>query len=371
MDIYCFLCNFACDTFHVMMAPTLNKRTRPFVIAGPCSIENQGQLRQTLEAMRGMEEVAMVRCGVWKPRTRPGGFEGLGETALKWLAELRKDGQRKPVCCEVARPEHVELCLKYGVEAVWIGARTSSDPFSVEEVAQALQGTSLSVMVKNPIAADVNLWQGAIERLAKAGVEHVAAIHRGFYIYRDSCPYRNNPMWEVPIELRRRMPSVPLLCDPSHMGGDRKYIATLMQAAADMGYDGYMIEAHPNPTAALTDKMQQVDFATLRQLLRNTVMKHEADPADERLARLRRQIDTIDEMLIKTLRERMDISEKIAELKAEANMSTYQPKRWEQVMTERTKLAAKAGLNTDFVKTLYEKIHAESVRIQETKIKNR
>lgn len=342
----------------------------PFVIAGPCSIEHHEQLRHSVAALAELEQVSMVRCGIWKPRTRPGGFEGLGEPALVWVDELREQYPTLRFCCEVARPEHVELCLRHRIDAVWIGARTSGNPFSVGELAQALQGCSLAVMVKNPIAADVNLWQGAIERVMQAGVHDVAAIHRGFFFYHDGEPYRNKPLWEVPVELRRRMPDIPLLCDPSHMGGRRCYLEELMLTASDLGYDGYMIEVHPHPDEALTDSEQQIDTAELRRLLGRLAQYRQEDNIDIRLNILRQQIDAIDERLIRALGDRMDISRKIAQLKQTSHMAAYQPQRWETLLRERIATAREAGLDSSFMRILYETIHAESIRTQENVFAN-
>ncbi|KWW27700.1 MAG: chorismate mutase [bacterium P3] len=353
------------------MHPIFHSESKPFVIAGPCSVESRKQLHDCVTSLETAAPVDMVRCGIWKPRTRPGGFEGLGEPALSWVDELHERHPSLRFCCEVARPEHVELCLNHHIDAVWIGARTSGNPFSVGELAQALRGSSLAVMVKNPIAADVSLWQGAIERVLQAGVSDVAAIHRGFHLYHDGVPYRNKPLWEVPVELRRRMPDLPLLCDPSHMGGHRRYLEALMLTAADLGYDGYMIEVHPHPAEALTDREQQIDATGLRHLLERLALHRQEGDADIRLNILRQQIDAIDERLIQAMGDRMEISRKIAQMKQACHMAAYQPQRWEALMRERIAAARAAGLDAGFMRTLYETIHAESIRIQEDIMNNK
>lgn len=348
------------------MYPTLfHNDLEPFIIAGPCSVESREQLQQIAAELSTVQQVGMIRCGIWKPRTRPGGFEGLGETALAWIDDLRQQYPTLRFCCEVAQPEHVERCLQHHIDAVWIGARTSGNPFSVGELAEALQGTSLGVMVKNPIAADVNLWQGAIERIMSAGIADVAAIHRGFYLYRDSSPYRNKPLWEVALELQRRMPQLPLFCDPSHMGGDRRYLEPLMTTADDLGYNGYMIEVHPHPEQALTDSGQQVDVEGLKQLLQKLDEHRHTGTSNTRLNTLRQQIDAIDERLIRAMGDRMAISRKIAQLKKTEHMDAYQPQRWRELLHQRLTTAQEAGLDAHFVRVLYEAIHTESIRTQE------
>lgn len=368
-SIYCYFRTFARKK--AKMERTEQVMTSGMVIAGPCSVESREQMRRSVATLSQIAEVTLVRCGVWKPRTRPGGFEGLGEPALMWIKELREEYPTMRFCCEVAQPEHVELCHHYGMDAVWIGARTSGNPFSVEELARALQGSSMTVMVKNPIAADVGLWQGAIERVMQAGVAEVGAIHRGFFLYHDTCPYRNKPLWEVPGELRRRMPSLRILTDPSHIGGHRQYLAELMITAANLGFDGYMIEVHENASEALTDRDQQIDAATLRRLLDRVRQERCEHDADVRLSILRQQIDAIDERLILAMRDRMEMSRKIAQLKKGAHMSVIQPDRWALTLRQRTALAEAVGLDSRFMKELYEAIHRESVKIQNDTIEKR
>lgn len=343
----------------------------PFVVAGPCSVESRDQLVSIVESLQQISQVSMIRCGVWKPRTRPGGFEGLGEEALRWMSELRTESEYKDVrfACEVARPEHVELALKYGVHAVWIGARTTANPFMVQELAEILRGSELVVMVKNAPSPDVKLWMGAIERMQKAGVTSVCAVHRGFDVFKNS-GYRNTPLWEVPIELRRVMPEVPIICDPSHIAGRREPLQQLSQTALDLGFDGLMLEVHPKPSAALTDSYQQLDPGDFKLLLNSLVIRStEEVVTDEELRLLRGQIDQIDEQLLQMLVERLRVSMKIADVKERCNMAVFQPKRWDWVLKQRMEMASQLGLDTDFVKEIFEKIHAESVRTQQESIK--
>ena len=334
------------------------------IIAGPCSVESREQLREVTEALSRMPQVTMIRAGVWKPRTRPGAFEGLGEPALRWMQELAKEfGVR--YCCEVARPEHVELCQHYGIDTVWLGARTTGNPFMVEELCQALQGSNIAVLVKNPTSPDVRLWLGAVERLRVAGIDDITAVHRGFAMYHNQ-GYRNAPLWEVALELRRELPEIPILCDPSHIGGRAELVAPLAQAAMQLDYNGLMVEVHPRPEAALTDTKQQIDPAALAALL--TVIRDSAtsQPAesDQRLAPLRKEIDTVDHEMLTLLARRMELSRQIAAVKHEQGIAVYQSKRWDAVMNDRLRLAHEMGLDENFTKELLEKIHAESVRIQ-------
>lgn len=345
-----------------------NTNKRPIIIAGPCSAETPEQLSTTIKSLSSLPDIALIRCGIWKPRTRPGGFEGHGEQALRWIQEIRESyplTERPKICCEVARPEHVSLALRYGIDAVWIGARTTGNPFMVGEIAESLKGCDMSVMVKNPISPDIRLWIGAIERIMRSGITSVAAIHRGFYTYNDTSGYRNNPIWEVPLELRQEMPEIPILCDPSHIGGRRELIPSIMQTAANLGVDGYMIECHHKPEEALTDTEQQITPATLKELLSNLKERSNVEIADEQLSKLRHQIDQIDAGIIHQIHQRMLISKEIAQIKTRHNITIFQPSRYRQVVEQRIALAESLGVSPQLIKDLYEKIHAESVRIQE------
>lgn len=343
------------------------KDKNPILVAGPCSVESREQLLSVVESLLSVPQVNLVRCGVWKPRTRPGGFEGLGEEALRWIAELRSVERFAKVrfACEVARPDHVQLALRYGVDAVWVGARTTANPFLVQELAEALRGSDISVMVKNPPSPDVNLWIGAIERFSETGLPEVVAVHRGFNVYKHTC-YRNAPLWEVPIELRRAMPQVPIICDPSHIAGRKEPLQQLSQTALDLGFDGLMLEVHPSPSSALTDADQQLTPAEFASLLESLVWRTTDDRlADEELRLLRSQIDRVDEQILQMLAERLAVSKKIASVKERGNMAVFQPKRWDWVLQQRMELASQMGLDAEFVKELFEKIHTESVRTQQ------
>lgn len=337
---------------------------KPFLVAGPCSIENQRQLQAIVDALLDDGRISMVRGGVWKPRTHPGGFEGLGETALQWMSELKQEHPQLRFCCEAAQPHHVELCLQYGIDAIWIGARTTGDPFSMGELCMALRGCQMPVMVKNPTTPDIQLWIGAIERVMATGNSDIAAIHRGFFT-SNNLGYRNNPSWEIPMELKRIMPDLPLLCDPSHIGGHRELIPQLMQTAMDLHFDGLMVEVHTQPEAALTDARQQLSPSMFFAAVDHLILRSADDIQNTNLTLLRQQIDTIDRQILENLKARTDVSRRIAQIKQENNMTVFQPKRWETVLEKDLALARELGLDDRFVKELFEKIHAESVRVQE------
>jgi len=334
------------------------------IIAGPCSVESREQLREVTEALSRQRQVSLIRGGVWKPRTRPGGFDGLGEPALQWMQELAKE-YGVQYCCEVARPEHVELCRQYGIGTVWIGARTTGNPFMVDELCSALRGSGMHVLVKNPTSPDVRLWIGAIERLQAVGIDHITAVHRGFAMYHNQ-GYRNAPLWVVALELRRELPDIPILCDPSHIGGRRELVMPLAQAAMQLDYDGLMVEVHPHPADAWSDASQQLTPDELENML-NALLRPAATPtpADtESLASLRDTIDHIDRQMLQLLAQRMEVSREIGKIKRPNGMTVYQAQRWLNVVTDRLQQAEALGLETDFVKDLLEEIHAESVRIQ-------
>ena len=349
----------------------------PYVVAGPCSAESREQMESVCVALARMPQVSMVRCGVWKPRTRPGGFEGCGESALQWVADIRQQvksvrnecgGERMLFCCEVARTEHVEQAVRYGMDAVWLGARTTANPFMVQELTEALRGTGLLVLVKNAPSPDVRLWMGAIERCHRVGVRDVVAVHRGFDLFRNE-GLRNSPLWEVPIELRRQMPEIPILCDPSHIAGRREPIAALSQTALDLGFEGLMIETHPSPERALTDCEQQLTPAQLAEMLSGLVVRStDSVVADEELRLMREQIDQIDGEVLRLLAARSKVAERIARVKWEGNLAVFQPKRWDAVLHDRMEQGQEQGLSEEFVKGIFERIHAESVRVQEETI---
>lgn len=335
---------------------------KPIIIAGPCSAESREQLQRTVSLLANNPAISMIRAGVWKPRTRPGGFEGIGEPALAWMQELQAE-YRLPFCCEAARPEHVELCLRHGIENIWLGARTTANPFMVDELCEALKGSTMRVMVKNPMHPDVRLWLGAIERLQHCGVTVSAAIHRGFSMY-DNRGYRNDPLWEVPMELHRHLPDLPLLCDPSHIAGRADMVPAVAHAAMQLDFNGLMVEVHPSPTDALTDAPQQLSPSELTALLGELSPSSNTVDTSGNVALLREKIDEVDRDLLLLLSRRMGLSRQMAEVKRQAGMSVYQPKRWTAVLNDRLQQAESLGLDQAFVKELLEKIHGESVRVQ-------
>jgi chorismate mutase len=337
--------------------------SRPYIIAGPCSAETREQVLATADGLKNLG-ISLFRAGVWKPRTRPGSFEGNGEEALKWLQEVKQQYNLQTVI-EVAEPEHVELALKYGIDALWIGARTTVNPFQVQHIADALKGVDIPVLVKNPVNPDVSLWQGAIERLERVGIKDIAAIHRGFSTYTSSSKYRNPPNWPIPIELKRRKPELPIICDPSHITGDSSKVADVVQKAMDMGFDGLMIETHPNPAEAWSDAEQQITPQALGQILSQIVVRsHDADENIAELEYLRQQMDSIDAEIIDLLARRMELSEKVGLVKKLTNIAAYLPERWNEIVETRGMRAEKQDLSKEFIIALYEKIHHESIKKQ-------
>jgi chorismate mutase len=332
----------------------------PLYIAGPCSAESREQL---LAAASGVAEagVAILRAGVWKPRTKPGSFEGIGSRALDWMAEARERYGLK-IITEVATPEHLELALKAGLDGVWIGARTTTNPFATQLIADALQGVDIAVLVKNPVIPDVDLWVGSIERIYNSGVRRIAAVHRGFGTHNNS-RYRNDPHWSVPIELHRRVPNLSILSDPSHIGGRRDLIATLSQQALDLGFEGLMVECHPEPDAALSDASQQVTPEQLSDILKHLAWRRTPVDADS-LRDYRLHIDAIDSRLIELLAERMEVSRGIGELKRRHGMAVVQRERFTKLLESAENRAMSVGLSTDFIHQIFSAIHEESVRQQ-------
>lgn len=333
---------------------------RPFVIAGPCSAESEEQIMITAKqlAAKGCHN---FRAGVWKPRTKPGGFEGHGEVALPWLKEVKEETGML-VATEVATPEHVELALKYGIDILWVGARTSANPFAVQALADSLKGVDIPVFVKNPVNPDLELWIGALERINLAGVKRLAAIHRGFSSY-DKKIYRNLPMWQIPIELRRRIPNLPIICDPSHIGGRRELVAPLCQQAMDLGFDGLIVESHCNPDHAWSDAKQQVTPDVLDYILSLLVVRDEK-MTTEGITQLRHQIDELDDQLMNLLSKRMRVCREIGQYKKEHNMTVLQPARYNEILDKRGAQGALCGMASEFTAHVFELIHEESVRQQ-------
>ncbi len=335
---------------------------RPLVIAGPCSAESRSQVVDTACRL-AEEEVDVFRAGVWKPRTHPGGFEGIGIRALDWLREAKEKSGLK-VATEVATPAHVVACLEAGIDVLWIGARTSANPFAVQEIADALRGVgdSTAVLVKNPVSPDLELWIGALQRIYNAGVLRLGAIHRGFSSYNSS-PYRNRPMWQIPTALRIAQPNLPLIADPSHLGGDPAFILPLAQRALSMGFDGLMIETHPYPKEALSDARQQVTLEELHEILSSLTPRGKGED-DNSLEMLRSEIDEIDNEIIHALARRMEVSRRIGRLKREKNMSVLQPVRYNDILANRLAEAKELGINPEMMKKIMLAIHDESVRQQ-------
>lgn len=344
---------------------------RPLIISGPCSAETENQMVTTAKQLAATGKVHALRAGIWKPRTRPGQFEGAGEEGLKWLIQAKKE-TGLPVTTEVATAAHVELCLKYGVDILWVGARTTVNPFSVQEIADALKGVDIPVMVKNPVNPDLELWLGALERLNKAGIKKLAAIHRGFSS-SEKGPFRNAPMWNMAIDLKTRIPELDIICDPSHISGTRELIPLISQKALDLDMAGLMIESHIHPDAAWSDAKQQVTPAVLGSIVDHLVVRTPSSDNKsfkDTLTILREQIDHLDDEIMQKLASRMKISEKIGQYKKENNVTILQVNRWEEIIQTRISLGRAMGLNPEFTTELLKLIHNESIQIQ-TKVMNK
>lgn len=335
---------------------------RPLIISGPCSAETEEQTLETAKELAS-HGIKIFRAGIWKPRTKPGGFEGVGEEGLAWLKEV-KEQTGMYTSTEVATRAHVEAALDAGVDLLWIGARTSANPFAMQEIADALKerGVDIPVLVKNPVNPDLELWIGALERLYNAGIRQLGAIHRGFSAYGKHL-YRNLPQWHIPIELRRRLPELPIIHDPSHIGGKRELVAPLSQQAMDMGFDGLIIESHCDPDCAWSDKAQQVTPDVLNYIL-NTLVFRDEKQSTENLKLLRQQIDVLDNELIETLNKRMRVSREIGQYKKEHHMPVIQAARYGDIMQSRVGLAKEMGMSGEFMQTVLQAIHEESVRQQ-------
>lgn len=340
------------------------KENHPLIISGPCGAETREQVLETARLL-SQQNVQLFRAGVWKPRTRPDSFEGAGEQALNWLKEV-KELYHLPIIIEVAQPRHIELALKAGIDCFWIGARTTVNPFLVQQLADALKGTDIPVMIKNPVNPDLGLWIGAIERIYNSGINRIAAIHRGFSSYENST-YRNKPNWEIPIELRRRLPGIPLICDPSHICGNTFMLSYIAQFAMDLQYDGLMLESHVNPEVALSDAKQQLTPSELGELINNLILRN---PTTEnvielsRLEDLRDQIDELDDEILRSLAERMAVARTIGQYKQRNNITILQPERWEEIIRTRTANGESQELTREFILKLYGIIHEESIHQQ-------
>lgn len=334
----------------------------PLIMAGPCSAETEEQTLSTARQL-AMGGVKVFRAGIWKPRTKPGGFEGVGKEGLSWLQKV-KEQTGMLTATEVAMRRHVEEAIEAGVDILWVGARTSANPFAMQEIADTIKdlGVDVPMLVKNPVNPDLELWIGALERLYNAGVRRLGAIHRGFSFYGKSI-YRNPPQWHIPIELHRRIPELPIVVDPSHMGGRRELIASLSQQALDMKFAGLMIESHCSPDEAWSDKNQQVTPEVLRIILSSLVLRNE-EKNTESLQQLRQQIDRIDTELLELYNRRMAVSREIGKYKKEHSMPVVQESRYDDLMKSRVASAVDMGMSADFMRTVLQAIHEESVRQQ-------
>jgi chorismate mutase len=350
------------DTFFTRR---LAQKGQPLIIAGPCSAESEEQVLTVARALKAAGQADMYRAGIWKPRTKPGGFEGRGTAALPWL-QAAKAETGLPMAIEVATPKHVEEALKHDIDVLWIGARTTVNPFAVQELADALAGTGKPVMVKNPVNPDLALWIGAIERLERAGITDIAAIHRGFSTFAPS-RYRNAPTWAIPIELKTRRPDLVLINDPSHIGGSRDLLLPIAQKALDLDYDGLIIETHPDPDHALSDAAQQVTPTRLQELLSELKYRYRSsDNADYRnkAEELRQKMDTADHEILEMLARRMALIQELAEYKKENNVKILQLERWQDIFKTRPEWGRSLNINDKFVGELYKLIHIESIRLQ-------
>ncbi len=337
----------------------------PWMIAGPCSAETEEQVMATAWALKEIPGVKAYRAGIWKPRTRPDSFEGVGAAGLPWLKRVKRE-VGLPIAVEVARAEHVYEALTYGVDILWVGARTTVNPFSVQEVADALRGVNIPVWVKNPINPDLGLWIGALERLNKAGIRKLGAIHRGFSTHESTC-YRNAPKWEMALELKQQIPNLPILCDPSHMGGKREYLAQLAQKGLDLGASGLMLESHVSPDQAWSDPAQQLTPEALRSLLEGLKTRNGKKAFSEneaRLETLREEIDHIDQELIEIIWRRNEVAARIGEFKKENNVPVLQVQRWKDLLDDRVKKAAGLGLNRNIIEDIYNRLHYHSLEVQ-------
>lgn len=336
---------------------------KPLVIAGPCSVETKEQLLESILPI--LDKTDIVRGGIWKPRTRPGSFEGIGEVGLKWVNELKKEFDFK-FATEVATPEHAALALKYGVDVIWIGARTTVNPFNVSEMASALAGINIPVLVKNPVHPELSLWKGALERFSKAGISKLGAIHRGFHTFETN-KYRNSPFWQIPLDLKSEFPELPLICDPSHIGGSRNLIAPIAQKALDLNYDGLMIETHYNPDTALSDAAQQVGPKEFLEIMAGLNLR-DARFTDknylDQLDIIREQIDQADRELLEAIAIRMNLVEKIGEFKKDNNVAIFQVGRWKEIFKSRPDWAKQMNLDPDFIVELLRLLHQQSVKKQ-------
>ena len=347
----------------------IDEYSRPVQIAGPCSAESEEQMMRTALDLKATGKVHALRAGIWKPRTRPNSFEGIGEVGLEWLVNAGNETGLK-VATEVANAKHVELALKAGIDILWIGARTTVNPFTVQEIADALQGTNIPVMIKNPVNPDLSLWLGAFERFEKSGLTDLTAIHRGFSIY-SHVKYRNVPSWEIPIALKERRPDTRIICDPSHITGNRDLLLEVSQKAMDLNFDGLMIETHPDPDKAWSDSAQQVTPARWLELIDQLILRTQDVSIDvaERIDNIRDQVRSLDDRLFDLLSDRMRLSEDVGQLKRDNNITILQEDHWRKIINSRLDESDKFNLTEPFVRKIMDAIHQESIRHQ-TKVMN-
>ncbi|MEA3504741.1 MAG: chorismate mutase [Bacteroidota bacterium] len=337
----------------------------PLVIAGPCSAETKDQVLSTAHEIAKIPQVQIFRAGIWKPRTRPNGFEGVGTKGLQWLQEVKKTTRLK-TCTEVAKPHHIEEALKHDIDMLWIGARTVVNPFSVQELSEALKGVDIPILIKNPITPDIQLWIGAIERINKAGINKIAVIHRGFHSFEKS-PYRNTPMWEIPLELKHNYPEIPIICDPSHISGCKELIKPVSQEALDLNMKGLMIETHNNPNKAFTDAKQQITPTQLQKLLNSLKIRSAISHNKEyknKLEELRKDIDKLDIEMLCSISKRINLVKEIGKYKNENNTTIFQLERWREITHDRIRYGTSQGLEEDFILDLLKLLHKESIKIQ-------
>ncbi len=343
---------------------------KPIIISGPCSAETEEQTIQTAIALRKFG-IKIFRAGIWKPRTRPNSFEGVGSIALEWLKTVKSETGMF-LATEVANVKHIYESLKAGIDILWIGARTTANPFAIQEIAEALKGIDIPILIKNPVNPDVNLWIGAIERFYKTGITKIGAIHRGFSTYEKSI-YRNIPQWQIPVELKTRIPEIPLLCDPSHISGNRQLLKDISQKAIDLNFDGLMIETHPSPDKAWSDAKQQITPNSLKHMIDNLVIREELPKGIslDTIEDLRYRIDQCDDELLNILEKRMNLVHSIGIYKKENKMTILQPGRWENVIGKSIERGLKKNLNKDFISNIFKSIHQESINKQNKIMNNR
>ncbi len=353
------------ETVELNKVDELFVNKRPLIISGPCSAETEEQVLDTATRLAATGKIDVLRAGIWKPRTKPGLFEGIGVKGLPWMVQAKKQ-TGLPITVEVATAKQVEDCLSFGVDILWIGARTTVNPFSVQEIADALKGVDIPVLIKNPINPDLELWTGGVERVQRAGIKHVGLIHRGFSNYGNA-EYRNAPMWHLAIEMKRRNPTMPIICDPSHICGRRDILQDVMQKSIDLDFDGLMIESHIDPDNAWSDAKQQITPERLLEILNDLKWRNENTTEAEFLSALetlRQQINHLDDELMQILGQRMKVADKIGEYKRNNNISILQTNRWNEILERATGRGEKLGLSKEFITKYFDAVHMESINHQ-------